>query len=104
MDIIQNLTNTTFRDKWLFAFFQYGTKHKKIPTSLEKVLLRKLDILDNAKDERDLISPPSNNFEKLEPKQKNYYSIRVNKQYRLVFHYENNQINDLFLDDHSYKI
>ncbi|HHF1015443.1 TPA: type II toxin-antitoxin system RelE/ParE family toxin, partial [Haemophilus influenzae] len=49
-------------------------------------------------------SPPANHLELLEPKENKIYSIRVNKQYRLIFKYENNEVNNLYLDPHSYNL
>ena len=57
-----------------------------MPTELKQITCRKLRELDNARDTRDLRKNPSNHFEKLEGKwHLDYYSIRINKQYRLIF-------------------
>jgi toxin HigB-1 len=52
--------------------------------NIKKVALRKLILLDEAKDLRELNKPPNNRLEKLKGT-KTTYSIRVNDQYRIVF-------------------
>lgn len=44
----------TFRDDWLEAFYVSDRRHRKIPSTLEETLFRKLQILDAAADESDL--------------------------------------------------
>lgn len=57
-----------------------------MPSELRQITYRKLRELNRAKDSRDLRKTPSNHFEKLEGKQHlGYCSIRINKQYRLIF-------------------
>ncbi len=44
-------------------------------------------------------------FEKLRGKLADFHSIRVNKQWRLIFKWDGNrgEAADVYLDDHSYK-
>lgn len=98
------LNATHFRDDWLYQFFVAGTAHAKIPSNLTSVLARKLDMISAAENINDLRVPPANRLELLEPKENKIYSIRVNKQYRLIFKFENNQLSDLFLDPHNYDL
>ncbi|WP_439327432.1 type II toxin-antitoxin system RelE/ParE family toxin [Lonepinella sp. BR2357] len=99
-----NLTSAHFRDNYLYRFFQYGESNSKIPANLAKVLARKLDMISAAEGLNDLRSPPANRLELLEPKENKVYSIRVNKQYRLIFKFENNEISNLYLDPHHYDL
>ncbi|MCK3655867.1 hypothetical protein A4G19_08875 [Pasteurellaceae bacterium Macca] len=99
-----NLTALHFRDDYLYRFFQYGEMHSKIPANLASVLARKLDMINAAENLNDLRVPPANRLELLEPKENKYYSIRVNKQYRLIFKYENSEISQLYLDSHRYDL
>lgn len=98
------LNQTHFKDDWLYQFFLNGTIHAKIPPNLVSVLARKLDMINAAKDLNDLRIPPANRLELLEPKSNKLYSIRVNKQYRLIFKYHNNKISNLYLDPHQYDV
>jgi proteic killer suppression protein len=62
-------------------------------------------MLDDAMSDQDLRVPPSNHFEKLRGKLKSFHSIRVNRQWRLIFQWDGHrgEANDVYLDDHSYK-
>ena len=52
---------------------------------------RKLQMLKAAVTINDLRIPPSNHLELLKGKLAGYYSIRVNAQYRLIFHWSQQQ-------------
>jgi proteic killer suppression protein len=59
-------------------------------------------MIDAAETFKDLLSPPSNHLEKLKGKKQNIYSIRVNKQYRLMFKWKDgNAYNVKVLDYHK---
>jgi proteic killer suppression protein len=62
-------------------------------------------MLDDATTDQDLRVPPSNHFEKLSGKLREYHSIRVNKKWRLVFRWdgERGEASHVYLDDHSYR-
>lgn len=61
-------------------------------------------MINAAENLNDLRVPPANHLELLEPKENKFYSIRVNKQYRLIFHFENGEISQLQLDPHRYDL
>ena len=92
-----------FRDEWLEAFYTEDQGHKKIPNTIESALFRKLQILDVATKESDLRVPPGNRFEHLAGKLSGWCSIRVNKQYRLIFRWTEGIAQDTYLDPHAYK-
>jgi len=48
-------------------------------------LLRKLQMIDDAVTDQDLRVPPSNHFETLRGNLAGLHSIRVNRQWRLIF-------------------
>jgi proteic killer suppression protein len=50
-----------------------------------KVAVRKLDMLDYAKDLNDLTSPPGNRLEALRGNLVGFHSIRINDQWRVIF-------------------
>ncbi len=62
---------------------------KGVSVELQSLALRKLRMLNNARRLEDLTIPPSNNLEKLRGDRKGSYSIRVNKQWRICFTFEN---------------
>ena len=94
----------SFRDAWLRAFFVDDNRSKNMPADLESRLFRKIQMIDDAATDQDLRVPPSNHFEKLRGNLEGFHSIRVNKQWRLVFRWDsrNAEVTDLYLDDHSY--
>ena len=94
----------SFRDAWLRAFFVDDIRSRNIPTDLASRLFRRLQMLDDAATDQDLRVPPSNHFERLRGKLEGFHSIRVNKQWRLVFrwHGGRGEASDVYLDDHSY--
>jgi toxin HigB-1 len=94
-----------FRDDWLRAFFLEDAHSKFIPADIESRLFRKVQMIDDATTDQDLRLPPSNHFEKLGGKLKSHHSIRVNRQWRLIFRWDasRGEASDLYLDDHGYK-
>tara|TARA_R110002072_G_scaffold172728_2_gene326980 strand:+ start:158 stop:448 length:291 start_codon:yes stop_codon:yes gene_type:complete len=93
----------TFRDQWLDDYYFLGVKSSNIPSTIESALKRKLDIIHVAHGEQDLRIPPGNRFEHLEGKLKDWCSIRVNKQYRLIFLWDAGEANGVYLDPHTYR-
>jgi toxin HigB-1 len=95
----------SFRDDWLRDFFVEDIRSKKIPPDLEGRLFRKIQMIDDAMTEQDLRVPPSNHFEKLRGKLEGLHSIRINKQWRLIFQWDGDrgEAKSVYLDDHSYR-
>ncbi len=62
-----------------------GIRVKKLPAEIQKVGRRKLRMLNNSVDLADLRIPPSNRLEKLSGKLKEFHSIRINDQWRIIF-------------------
>jgi len=62
-----------------------GERVKKLPNEIQETGRRKLRMLNNSVDLIDLRIPPSNRLEKLSGKLKDFYSIRINSQWRVVF-------------------
>ncbi len=74
---------------------------KGFSTDIQETARRKLRMLNNSIDIKDLIIPPSNRLEKLKGNLKDFYSIRVNDQWRLIFKWENgNAFNVELIDYH----
>ena len=75
---------------------------RRFPANLRKSALRKLQMLDAATEIRDLLAPPGNNLELLKGDLIGFYSIRINKQYRLIFRWENGNAKQVdILDYHK---
>ena len=94
----------SFRDDWLRDFFVDDVRSRKIPSDPESRLFRKIQMIDDATNDRDLRAPPGNRFEKLHGHLEAFHSIRVNKQWRLVFSWDGarGEASGVYLDDHSY--
>lgn len=67
-------------------------------------LYRKLQLIDASTTEADLRVPPGNRLERLSGEWNGWCSIRVNKQYRLIFKWDSlrGEAHSLFLDPHEY--
>lgn len=62
-----------------------GERSRKLPLEAQKIGRRKLRMINNSIDINDLKIPPANRLEKLSGNLKAYHSIRINKQWRIVF-------------------
>ena len=62
-----------------------GNRVKKLPLEVQTIGRRKLRMINNSVDLIDLRIPPSNRLEKLKGKLKDFYSIRINDQWRIIF-------------------
>lgn len=95
----------SFRDEWLRAFFVDDVRSRAIPADLESRLFRKLQMIDDAMTDQDLRVPPSNHFEKLRGNLAGLHSIRVNRQWRLIFAWDGGkgEASGVHLDDHGYR-
>ena len=58
---------------------------RRLPNAIQKVALRKLMMIDNAKSLNDLRVPPNNRLEALHGDREGQYSIRINDQWRICF-------------------
>ena len=95
----------SFRDDWLRAFFVEDVRSRHIPQALSGSAFRKLQLLDDATTDQDLRVPPGNHFERLKANLAGYHSIRVNKQWRLIFRWgaRRGLATDVYLDPHRYE-
>ncbi len=62
-----------------------GERVKKIPNEIQEIGRRKLRMLNNSQNLADLQIPASNKLEKLKGNLNNFYSIRINNQWRIIF-------------------
>lgn len=68
-----------------------GEGIKRLPVEIQQISRRKLRMLHNSQSILDLRIPPSNRLEKLSGNLSEFYSIRINDQWRIIFIWENNQ-------------
>jgi len=64
---------------------------RKIPIELHDKIRRLFDQINASTRIETLRKPPGNNLEKLKGNLKNYWSVRVNKQWRVIFKWENGE-------------
>ena len=79
---------TSFGDKETEKIWA-GTVSKKLPREIQEVARRKLRMLNNVVDLNDLKIPPANRLEKLKGNLKDFHSIRINIQWRIIFKWLN---------------
>ncbi|MCM4162389.1 MULTISPECIES: type II toxin-antitoxin system RelE/ParE family toxin [unclassified Arenibacter] len=77
-----------------------GIRVKKMPIEVQNVGRRKLRMLNNSQDISDLRIPPLNRFEKLSGKLGDYYSIRINKQWRIMFLWDKGNASEVEIIDY----
>jgi len=77
-----------------------NTFSRKFPRNIQKVMRRKLRMLNNAKNLSDLKIPPNNKLEKLTGDRKGHYSIRINDQYRICFKWDDNNASKVEIVDY----
>lgn len=87
-----------FKDKKTGRFFA-GEAVKEFG-GIAKIAERKLTMLDNAYDVKDLLSPPGNRLEKLKGSRSEQYSIRINDQWRICFVWKDDGAHEVEIVDY----
>ena len=77
-----------------------GNRSKKLPVEIQSKARRKLRMINNAQGINDLRIPPANRLEKLKGDLKSYYSIRINRQWRIIFIWKNNDAYKVEITDY----
>jgi proteic killer suppression protein len=89
----------TFGDKETEKIWN-GIVSKKLPYEIQDIARRKLRMLNSSQEINDLKIPPSNRLEKLKGKLNNYYSIRINNQWRIIFEWLNDDAFEVEIIDY----
>jgi proteic killer suppression protein len=80
----------------------FGERVSRLPNEIQEIGRRKLRMLNNSQNLADLRIPPSNRLEKLSGNLKDFYSIRINDQWRIVFRWsEGNAFEVCIVDYHK---
>jgi proteic killer suppression protein len=90
---------TSFGDKDTNKIWE-GERVKGFSTEIQETARRKLRMLNNSQDLNDLLIPPSNRLEKLKGNLKEFYSIRINNQWRIVFKWKNGNAEEVQIIDY----
>ncbi len=72
----------------------------KLPENIQRIVFRKLMMLNRSYVLTDLRIPPNNRLERLKGNRKDQYSIRVNDQWRICFVWKNNDVFDVDIVDY----
>ena len=78
----------SFKDKETEKIWN-GIVSKKLPLEIQDTARRKLRMINNSIDVNDLRIPPANRLEKLKGNLKEFNSIRINNQWRIIFKWDN---------------
>ena len=92
----------TFGDKITEAIY-HGTPAKgvhRFPANARKVAWRKLDMVNGARELRDLLAPPGNRLKLLHGELKGYHSIRINDQWRVIFRWHEGNAYEVRITDY----
>jgi toxin HigB-1 len=71
-----------------------------LPPDIQQVALRKLRMINNAINIRDLRVPPANRLEKLAGDRDGQYSIKINDQWRICFEWQSSDAFDVEITDY----
>jgi proteic killer suppression protein len=73
---------------------------RKLPEDIQQVALRKLRMINNAKNLNDLRIPPANNLEKLKGDREGQHSIRISDQWRICFKWKDRDAYEVEIADY----
>ncbi len=77
-----------------------GARVRSLPNEIQEIGRRKLRMLNSSQNTFDLNIPPSNRLEKLSGKWKDFFSIRINDQWRIVFKWESGNATEVEIVDY----
>ena len=89
----------SFKDKETERVFNQKYS-RRLPRNIQGRALVKLLLLDSAETVDDLRNPPANHLERLKGDRSGEYSIRINRQWRLCFRFENGSAQDVSIEDY----
>jgi proteic killer suppression protein len=77
-----------------------GVGSRKLPNEIQDLARRKLRMIHASQNLIDLKVPPSNMLEKLKGDLKEFYSIRINSQWRIIFKWKSNNAFEVRIVDY----
>ena len=77
-----------------------SSRVRRIPPQIIETALHKLDVLNAAQSLNDLRSPPGNRLEVLKGDFKEFHSIRINSQWRIIFRWRASNAYDVKIIDY----
>jgi proteic killer suppression protein len=89
----------TFADKATAQVFS-GTFSRKLPGDIQARANVKLITIHHATELQQLLHPLGNNLEALSGNLAGFHSIRINRQWRIIFRWENDNAHDVKITDY----
>lgn len=89
----------SFRNKETERIWR-GQRSRKLPADIQDRALRKLRQLDASLTLEDLRNPPGNHLEALSADRAGQWSIRINNQWRICFHWLEGEAHDVEIVDY----
>jgi proteic killer suppression protein len=77
-----------------------SARARRFPRDVVQAALRKLDMLNSARNMNDMRSPPGNRLEALRRGWRGFHSVRINDQWRVVFRWSEGQAHDVRVIDY----
>ncbi len=77
-----------------------GQRSRKLPSDIQNIARRKLRQLNRTANLYDLRVPGGNQFEQLKNHNPLRYSIRINRQWRVTFHWSDGDATDVRIEDY----
>ena len=77
-----------------------GYSSGKFPSTIQQTARRKLVHINSAISINDLRVPPGNRLEKLQGNLKDFYSIRINNQWRIIFKWAQENATEVAIKDY----
>jgi len=88
-----------FRDAETATIWE-GRQSRKLPSDIQATALRKLIMLHRSRTLNDLRIPPANRLEPLKGNRKGQWSIRINRQWRICFRWNEGDASDVEIVDY----
>jgi proteic killer suppression protein len=92
--MIRSFADADTESVWL------GHRVRSLPLDVQTAGRRKLRMINNAQDLRDLRSPPGNRLELLKGDRAGRYSVRINRQWRVCFRWRAGDAHDVEIVDY----
>ncbi|MCA9925257.1 MAG: type II toxin-antitoxin system RelE/ParE family toxin [Anaerolineales bacterium] len=89
----------SFRDREAEKIF-HREFSRKLPHDIQRIAFRKLRMLNRAISLADLRIPPNNRLEQLRGQREGQYSIRINRQWRICFEWQDGDVLEVEIVDY----
>ena len=89
----------SFRDREAEKIF-HREFSRKLPHDIQRIAFRKLRMLNRAISLADLRIPPNNRLEQLRGQREGQHSIRINRQWRICFEWQDGDVFEVEIVDY----